>query len=69
MANPAGAAVVNTVGPIRQLVNPAEASTPAPRRYLAIAPVGPDGAVGAPIQVQAAPETPGTEAATGTGSQ
>src|SRR5215471_7564636 len=34
MTNPAGAAVVNTVGPIRQVV---QSSEPAPRRYLIIA--------------------------------
>jgi YVTN family beta-propeller protein len=46
--NPAGAAVVNAVGPIRQLVMP---SASAPRRYLVIAPVK-DGKPGDPIQVQ-----------------
>ena len=64
MANPAGAAVVNAVGPIRQVVQPADASQTAPRRYLAIAPVGADGAVGAPVQVQA----PAEASSTGTGS-
>jgi YVTN family beta-propeller protein len=48
MANPAGAAVVNTVGPIRQVVRP---STPAPRRILVIAPVV-DGKIGAVVQTQ-----------------
>jgi len=46
--NPAGAAVVNAVGPIRQVVMP---DAPAPRRYLVIAPVK-DGKVGEPIQLQ-----------------
>jgi hypothetical protein len=35
MTNPAGAAIVNTVGPIRQVV---EVSTSETRRYLVIAP-------------------------------
>jgi YVTN family beta-propeller protein len=52
MANPAGAAVVNAVGPIRQLVKPVSPSQAAPRRYLAIASVAPDGTVGTPVQVQ-----------------
>ena len=46
--NPAGAAVVTTVGPIRQVVAP---DTPAPRRYLVIAPVK-DGKAGTPVQLQ-----------------
>jgi len=46
--NPAGAAVVNAVGPIRQLVT---SDAPAPRRYLVIAPVR-DGKPGEPVQVQ-----------------
>ena len=37
--NPAGAAIVNTVGPIRQVV---EVSTPETRRYLVIAPGSPE---------------------------
>jgi YVTN family beta-propeller protein len=49
--NPAGAAVVNAVGPIRQVVEPSRA---APRRYLAIAPVAESGAPGRPVQVQVA---------------
>jgi len=48
MTNPAGAAVVNAVGPIRQVV---QASDPAPRRYLLIA-AGTPSSVGAPVQVQ-----------------
>jgi YVTN family beta-propeller protein len=49
MTNPAGAAVVNTIGPIRQLVR-GEAENP--RRYLVIAP-GTAAEHGAPVQVQA----------------
>jgi YVTN family beta-propeller protein len=48
MTNPAGAAIVNTIGPIRQLVR-GEANNP--RRYLVILPGTPDNH-GAPIQVQ-----------------
>lgn len=46
--NPAGAAVVNAVGPIRQVVAP---DAPSPRRYLVIAPVK-DGTPGIPVQLQ-----------------
>ena len=46
--NPAGAAVVGAVGPIRQVVAP---DTPVPRRYLVIAPIK-DGEPGAPVQLQ-----------------
>ena len=46
--NPAGAAIVDVVGPIRQLV---EDQRPAVRRFLVIAPQG-DGHVGAAVQVQ-----------------
>jgi hypothetical protein len=46
--NPAGAAIVNAVGPIRQVVK-GEQSTP--RRYLVIAP-GTADKLGAPVQVQ-----------------
>jgi YVTN family beta-propeller protein len=49
MTNPAGAAVVNAIGPIRQLVR---GEDKAPRRYLVIAP-GTVGNLGAPAQVQA----------------
>ena len=49
MTNPAGAAVVTAIGPIRQLVRGEDA---APRRYLVIAP-GTVGNLGAPAQVQA----------------
>ena len=46
--NPAGAAVVNAVGPIRQVVAP---DAPQLRRYLVIAPVK-DGKPGTPVQLQ-----------------
>jgi len=46
--NPAGAAIVNGVGPIRQVV---QADAPAPRRILVVAPVV-DGKPGAPVQLQ-----------------
>ncbi len=46
--NPAGAAIVNAVGPIRQVI---EINAPVPRRFLVVAPVT-DGKVGAPVQVQ-----------------
>src|SRR5262249_4208233 len=49
MTNPAGAAVVNTIGPIRQLVR---GEVESPRRYLVIAP-GTATQYGAPVQVQA----------------
>ena len=48
MTNPAGAAIVNAVGPIRQIV---QTSEPAPRRYLVIADGTPKN-IGAPVQVQ-----------------
>ncbi|MGC2076760.1 MAG: YncE family protein [Xanthobacteraceae bacterium] len=48
MANPAGAAIVNAIGPIRQLVRGEEKT---PRRYLVIVPGTPDNH-GAPVQVQ-----------------
>ena len=49
MTNPAGAAVVNAVGPIRQVVQPG--TDPTPRRYLVIA-TGTAASIGAPVQVQ-----------------
>ena len=49
MTNPAGSAIVNAVGPIRQIVRSAEQ---AQRRYLVIVP-GAIGKLGAPVQVQA----------------
>ena len=48
MTNPAGAAIVNTVGPIRQLVR---GENKTPRRYLVIVPGTPD-KHGAAVQVQ-----------------
>jgi len=48
MTNPAGAAIVNAVGPIRQVVQGAGDS---PRRYLVIA-SGTPAAPGSPVQVQ-----------------
>ena len=50
MTNPAGAAIVNAIGPIRQIVR-GEANAPA--RYLVIAP-GAASTPGKPVQVQAA---------------
>jgi len=46
--NPAGAAIVNAVGPIRQVVAP---GGPTPRRYLVITPIK-DGRLGIPVQLQ-----------------
>lgn len=46
--NPAGAAVVNAVGPIRQIVR---GESPVERRYLVIAP-GTPAQLGVPVQVQ-----------------
>jgi hypothetical protein len=48
MTNPAGAAVVDAVGPIRQLV---QGEGPSPKRYLVIV-SGTPAALGAPVQVQ-----------------
>jgi YVTN family beta-propeller protein len=48
MTNPAGAAIVNTIGPIRQLVR---GEDKIPRRYLVIVPGTPDNH-GVPVQVQ-----------------
>ena len=47
--NPAGSAIVNAVGPIRQVVR---GEVEAERRYLVIAPGTPD-QHGAPVQIQA----------------
>ncbi len=52
--NPAGAAIVNAVGPIRQVVFPSQA---APRRYLVIAQVSDDGSPGRPVQIQRSTES------------
>ena len=49
MTNPAGSAIVNAIGPIRQIVQGAENT---PRRYLVIAP-GSMTQPGEPVQVQA----------------
>ena len=49
MTNPAGAAIVNVAGPIRQLI--AGAAGPVPRRWLVIAPGKPD-APGKAVQTQ-----------------
>lgn len=58
MTNPAGSAIVNSIGPIRQVVTPDHAPTHAPtnaatdkRRYLMVAPQA-DGKPGAPVQLQ-----------------
>ena len=48
MTNPAGAAIVNAVGPIRQIV---QSATTTERRYLVIAP-GDAGHLGEAVQVQ-----------------
>jgi len=48
MTNPAGAAVVNTIGPIRQLVR---GESNSPRRYLVIL-LGSADSHGVPVQVQ-----------------
>ena len=48
MTNPAGAAIVNAIGPIRQLV---ESDVKAQRRYLVIVPAS-GMELGAPVQVQ-----------------
>ena len=48
MTNPAGAAIVNAVGPIRQVV---QGGADAPRRYLVIVPGSPT-ELGKPVQVQ-----------------
>ncbi len=47
--NPAGSAIVNAVGPLRQIV-PTERD--APRRYLVIVP-GSAAQLGKPVQIQA----------------
>ncbi|MGI4879546.1 MAG: hypothetical protein ACRYG4_18895 [Janthinobacterium lividum] len=48
MTNPAGAAIVDTVGPIRQIV---EGSSPTPRRYLVVA-EGKPTQIGSLVQIQ-----------------
>ena len=49
VTNPAGSAIVNAVGPIRQVVAPGQIN---PQHYLVIAPQS-DGQIGAPVQIQA----------------
>jgi len=51
MTNPAGAAIVNTIGPIRQVV---QGDATAPRRYLVIA-AGTPAQPGEPVQFQMQP--------------
>lgn len=51
MTNPAGSAIVNALGPIRQVV---QGQADAGRRWLVIAP-GTAGQAGAPVQIQAQP--------------
>jgi hypothetical protein len=48
MTNPAGSAIVNAVGPIRQIV---QAEGKGPRRYLVLV-KGTPAKLGAPVQVQ-----------------
>jgi hypothetical protein len=50
LALPAGAQVVNAVGPIRQIIDP-KAQETKERRYLAILPLE-DGRPGRPVQLQ-----------------
>ena len=50
MTNPAGSAIVNAVGPIRQIV---QSNVEGQRRYLVIV-AGFPGKLGAPVQVQSA---------------
>jgi hypothetical protein len=52
MTNPAGSAIVNTIGQIRQVVTPGMNTAADTRRYLVIAPQV-AGKPGAPVQVQA----------------
>ena len=56
--NPAGSAIVNALGPIRQVVR---GEVDVQRRYLVIAP-GTAGQLGAPLQIQARDDTPGAVA-------
>ncbi|SIO70664.1 40-residue YVTN family beta-propeller repeat-containing protein [Burkholderia sp. GAS332] len=57
MTNPAGSAIVNTIGQIRQVVTPGMSTTGDTRRYLVIAPQT-AGKPGAPVQVQARQSQP-----------
>ena len=49
VTNPAGAAIVNTIGPIRQVT---QSTGTTPKRYLVIA-AGTPAQLGEPVQVQA----------------
>ncbi|MFP3556580.1 beta-propeller fold lactonase family protein [Paraburkholderia sp. SIMBA_049] len=51
MSNPAGSAIVNALGQIRQLITPGMGYADDKRRYLVVAPQG-SGKPGAPVQVQ-----------------
>jgi hypothetical protein len=51
MSNPAGSAIVNALGQIRQLITPGMGYAADKRRYLVVAPQG-SGKPGAPVQVQ-----------------
>jgi len=51
MSNPAGAAIVNALGQIRQLVRPGMGNAGDRRRYLVVAPLD-SGKPGTPVQVQ-----------------
>jgi hypothetical protein len=55
MTNPAGAAIVNTIGPIRQVTQSTGAT---PKRYLVIA-AGTPAQLGEPVQVQTQQEAAG----------
>ncbi|KJK11421.1 hypothetical protein UB46_41055 [Burkholderiaceae bacterium 16] len=52
MTNPAGAAIVNSIGQIRQIVTPDASKAEDKRRYLVVAPQV-SGKPGAPVQIQA----------------
>jgi YVTN family beta-propeller protein len=52
MTNPAGGAIVNSIGQIRQVVTPGNADAGNTRRYLVIAPVV-SGKLGTAVQIQA----------------
>jgi hypothetical protein len=51
MSNPAGSAIVNTLGQIRQVVTPGVSNAGDKRRYLVVAPQV-AGKPGVPVQVQ-----------------
>jgi len=52
MGNPAGAAIVNTLGPLREAVDRDAPAGGSERRYLVIAAANPDGQPGAVLQVE-----------------